>query len=165
MYVPRNSWLETNVKLAINLLLSVKDSGCQNRQCSERQGINVDPSNLLQIPLPENIFYLMSLNTCSLTSHFLSIELKITDNFRPSLIGIREIKITNEIETLYNIAGYNMLPNNNQSNKGGIALYIKNSIPVTVKSQQTSTRKGIETIFADLNTQIGIITVAIVYTN
>ena len=34
------------------------------------------------------------------------------------------MKMTNEIETLYNIAGYNMFTNNNQSNKGGVALYI-----------------------------------------
>ena len=38
MNVPRNSWLETNVRFAINVLLSVIESGCQNRQCSERQG-------------------------------------------------------------------------------------------------------------------------------
>ena len=38
MYMPRNSWLETNVRFAINLLLSVQDFGCQKRQCSERQG-------------------------------------------------------------------------------------------------------------------------------
>ena len=29
MYVPRNSWLETNIRFVINLLLSVTDSGCQ----------------------------------------------------------------------------------------------------------------------------------------
>ena len=38
MNVPRNSWLVTKVWFTINLLLSVNDSGCQKRQCSERQG-------------------------------------------------------------------------------------------------------------------------------
>ena len=65
----------------------------------------------------------------------------------------------NEIETLYNIAGYNMFTNNNQSNKGGVALYVKSSIPVMVKPAQTIIQNGIETIFADLNTPSGIITV------
>ena len=83
--------------------------------------------------------------------------------FRPTVIGICETKITNEIETLYNIAGYNMFTNNNQSNKGGVALYIKNSIPVMVKPAQTIIRNSIETIFADLNTPSGIITVGLVY--
>ena len=62
----------------------------------------------------------------------LNLELDITDHFRPSVILICETKITNETESLYNIAGYNMLPNNNESNKGGPALYIKNNIPVMV---------------------------------
>ena len=79
----------------------------------------------------------MSLNICSLKSNFLNLQLEITDHFRPSVIGICETKINNGIETLYNIAGYNMFTNNNQSNKGGVALYIKNSIPVMVKPVQT----------------------------
>ena len=105
----------------------------------------------------------MSLNICSLKSNLLNLLLEITDHFRLSVIGICETKITNEIDTLYNIAGYNMFSNNNQSNKGGVALYIKNSIPVTVKPAQTIIRKGIATIFADLNTQSGIITVVLMY--
>ena len=52
-----------------------------------------------------------------------------------------------------------MFTNNNQSNKFGVALSIKNSIPVMVKPAQTIIRNAIETIFADLNTQSGIITV------
>ena len=56
-----------------------------------------------------------------------------------------------------------MFTNNNQSNKGGVALYIKNIIPVKVKPAQTIIRNGIETIFADLNTTSGIITVGLVY--
>ena len=71
--------------------------------------------------------------------------------------------MTNEIETLYNIAGYNMFTNTSQYNKGGVALYIKNSIPVMVKPAQTIIQNGIETIFADLNTPCGIITVGLVY--
>ena len=58
-----------------------------------------------------------------------------------------------------------MVPNNNQSNKGGIGLYITNNIPVMVKPEQTFTRNGIETIIADQNTPIlsGIIIVGLVY--
>ena len=56
-----------------------------------------------------------------------------------------------------------MFTNNNQSNKGGVVLYIKNNIPVLVKPVQTIIRNGIETIFADLNTPSGTITVGLVY--
>ena len=56
----------------------------------------------------------MSLNICTLKSNFLNLQLEITDHFYPSVIGICETKITDEIETLYNIAGYNMFTNNNQ---------------------------------------------------
>ena len=38
MYVSKNSLSVTKVWFTINLLLSVNDSGCQKRQCSERQG-------------------------------------------------------------------------------------------------------------------------------
>ena len=103
----------------------------------------------------------MSLNICSLKSNFLNLQLEITDHFRPSVIGICETKITNEIETLYNIAGYNMFTNNNQYNKGGVALYIKNSIAVMVKPEQTIIRNGIDTIFADLSTPSGIIIITV----
>ena len=71
--------------------------------------------------------------------------------------------MSNEIETLNNIAGYNMFTNNNQSKKGAVAMNIKNSLPGTVKPAQTFIRNGIETIFADLNTPSGIITVGLVY--
>ena len=91
-----------------------------------------------------SIFFVMSLNICSLKSNFLNLQLEITDHFRPSIIIIPETKMTNEIETLYNIAGYKMFTNNNQSNKGGVTLYIKNSIPVMVKPAQTIIRNGMK---------------------
>ena len=71
--------------------------------------------------------------------------------------------MTYEIETLYNIAGCNMFTNNNKSNRVGVALNIKNSIPVMVKPAQSIIRNGNETIFADLNIPSGIITVGLVY--
>ena len=52
---------------------------------------------------------------------------------------------------------------NNQSKKGGLALYIKNRIPSIVKSEQTFIRNGIETIFADLTTPSDTITVGLVH--
>ena len=59
---------------------------------------------------------------------------------------------------MYNLTGYNILTNNNRSNKGGQTLYIKNNIPAKRKSA-FFIGGGIETIFADLNTPNGIITV------
>ena len=47
------------------------------------------------------------------------------------------------IEQLYNLEGYNLITNNNQLNKGGLALYIKSNIPVTIKSELTFIRNGI----------------------
>ena len=76
------------------------------------------------------------------------------------VIYICETKITAEIESFYNLTG---MLTNNQSNKGGLALYIKNNIPATIKPAQTFIRGGIETIFADLNTPNGITTVGLVY--
>ena len=94
----------------------------------------------------------MSLNICCQKTNFLNLQLEITDKFRPTVIGICETKITNEIESLYNLTGYSIPTNNNTSNDDGLALYIKNHIPATIKPAQTFIRGGIETIFADLNT-------------
>ena len=53
--------------------------------------------------------YQKDCSICSLKRvKFLNIQLEITDHFRHSVIGICETKITNEIETFHNIAGYNM---------------------------------------------------------
>ena len=40
---------------------------------------------------------------------------------------------------------------NNQLNKGGLALYIKSNIPVTIKPELTFIRNGIESIFFRIN--------------
>ena len=56
-----------------------------------------------------------------------------------------------------------MLTNNTVSNKGGLTLYIKNNIPAMLKPEQTfNARNCIETIFAELDTPSGIITVRLV---
>ena len=125
---------------------------------------NVGPTNILQIPLAENIFPLMHLTYVAFKNNFLNLQLEITaDHFRSSVIGICETKMTNEIYTLYNIAGYKIFADNNQSNKRGVPHDIKINIPVMVKPDQTFIRNGIETIFLDLNTPSGIITVGLVH--
>ena len=99
----------------------------------------------------------MSLNISSLKKHFQTLQTEITDNFRPSVIGLCETKIDPNIEQLYNLAGHNLITNNNQLNKGGLALYIKSNIPATIKPELTFIRNGIESIFAELTTTNGII--------
>ena len=81
-----------------------------------------------------------------------------TQNAGNSISGI-----DSNIEQLYNLVGYNLITNNNQSNKEGLALYIKRNIPVTIKPQQTFIRNGIESIFAELITTNGIIVVGLIY--
>ena len=57
-----------------------------------------------------------------------------------------------------------MLTNNKQSNKGGLALYIKINILMMVNQDQIFTRNGIETICWSKHTSLsGIITVGLVY--
>ena len=69
--------------------------------------------------------------------HFQTLQTEITDSFHPSVIRLCEIKIDSNIEQLYNLAAYNLIMNNNQLNKGGLALYIKINIPLTIKPEQT----------------------------
>ena len=66
-------------------------------------------------------------------------------------------------EQLYNLAGYNFITNNTQLNMGGLALCIKGNISVTIQLEQTFILNGIESIFAELSTNNGIIVVGISY--
>ena len=117
--------LASNVELNLNNFNIINDFNDLIEIDPDRNNVNlqpncfnVEPSNLLRIPLADNIFSVMLLNICCLKSNFLNVQLEITDYFRPSVILICTTKITNEIETLYDIAGYSMFTNNNQSNKG-----------------------------------------------
>ena len=91
------------------------------------------------------------------------VQLYAVQDFRPSVIGRCETKFHSNIEQLYNLAGYNLITNNYQLNKGGLALYIKSNIPVTIKPEKTFIRNGIESIFAELTTTNGIIVVGLMY--
>ena len=44
------------------------------------------------------------------------------------IFAFTETKLTNEIETLYNIPGYSMFTSNFQRNSGGVALYVHSNI-------------------------------------
>ena len=105
---------------------------------------NVDPNDLLINQIYATTFSCLSLNISSLKKHFLTLQTEITDNFRPSVIGLCETQINPNIEQLYNLSGYNLITYNNQLNNGGLALYIKSNIPVTIKPEQTFIRNGIE---------------------
>ena len=85
--------------------------------------INVNPNDLLINQLSATAFSSLSLNILSLKKHFQILQTEITDNFCPSVIGLCETIIDSNIEQLYNLAGYNLITNNNQLNKGGLALY------------------------------------------
>ena len=100
--------LANNVELNLNNFNKINDFNHLTDIDPDRNNVNlqpncfnVDPSNLLQIPFADNIFSLMSLSICSLKSNFLNFKLEITDYFRPSVIGICEMKMTNEIEHVY----------------------------------------------------------------
>ena len=125
--------------------------------------INADPTDLLINQLSATPFSCLSLNISSLKKHFQTLQTEITDHFRPSVIGVCETKIDSNIEQLYNLARYYLLTNNNQLNKGGLDLYIKSNIPVTIKPELTFIRNGIESIFAELTTTNCIIVVGLIY--
>ena len=125
--------------------------------------INVDPNDLLINQLSATTFSCLSLNIFCLKKHFQTLQTEITDHFPPSVIRLYETKINSNIEQLYNLAGYTLITNNNQLNKGGLALYIKSNIPGTIKPELTFIRNGIESIFAELTTTNGIIVVGLIY--
>ena len=97
--------------------------------------------------LSATTFSCLTLNFSSLKKHFQTLQTEITYYFRPSVIGLCVTKIDSNIEQQYNLAGYNILTNNNQLNKGILALYIKSNILITIKAGLTFIRNGIESFF------------------
>ena len=55
--------------------------------------INEDPNDLLINQLSATTFSCLSLNISSLKKHFQTLQTEITDNFRPSVIGLCEKKL------------------------------------------------------------------------
>ena len=80
----------------------------------------------------QNNFTCMALNVASLKENFLSLQINITDHFAPSVLGLCETKLTNELQDLYNLPVYNLYTNN-MSNKGGVSLCINNKLTVVPK--------------------------------
>ena len=97
-----------------------------------------------------NNFTCMALNIASLKENFLSLQINITDHFAPTVLGLCETKLTNELQDLYNLSGYNMYTNNNMSNKGGVCLFINDRLTVVPRPELSFIRPGIETLFVDI---------------
>lgn len=161
-----------------NLVLELRDNNINYDRNNQLDDIDPDRNNTINLPtcnyvypeaitntlIPSTSFSCLALNVCSLKDKFQNLQLDYITKFRPSVIGLCETKITNDIQKLYNIEGYEMIALNNQSNKGGLALYIKNNFTATIRPQQSVIRDGIETLFADITTpNDGIITVGVVY--
>ena len=75
--------------------------------------INVDPNDLLINQLSATTCIRLSMNISSLKKHFQTLQTEITDNFQTSVIGLCETKIDSNIAHLYNLAGYNLITNDN----------------------------------------------------
>ena len=61
-----------------------------------------------------------------------------------------------------NPAGFNLITNNNEFNKRRFSVYVINSIPITIKPDETFLHNGIESIFAELTTTNGVIVVGLI---
>jgi hypothetical protein len=110
-----------------------------------------------------NNFSCMSLNVASLKENYTSLQVNITDHFSPTVLGLCETKLTDELQDLYNLPGYNLFTNNNMSNKGGVCLFINNRLTVVPKPELSFIRPGIETIFVDIFSDNEIKTVGMIY--
>ena len=90
-----------NINVQNNRLLNVNPDYNHDFQLPNCN--NVDPKDLLINQLSPTTFSCLSLNVSSLKKHFLTLQTEITDNFRPSVIGLCEkklIRILNNYITL-----------------------------------------------------------------
>ena len=109
-----------NINVQIDRLLNVDPD--HNDDFQLPNCINVDPNDLLFNQLSATTFSCLSLKVSSLKKHIQTLQTEITDYFHYLVIGLCETKIDSNIEQLYNFACCNLITNNNQLNKGGLAL-------------------------------------------
>jgi len=108
--------------------------------------------NLPQQTIEPNTFSCLSINIDGIKnkSEEFQLQLNLNNNFRPSVLGVCETKLTDIRASMHNIPGYQLITNNYMGNKGGVALYIREGITFIPKPQLTFIIPGIETVFADI---------------
>ena len=75
----------------------------------------------------DKVFNVISFNICSVPQHFDEfITACIPIDSPPSAICLSQTKLTNDIDNLYQLEGYNKFTLNNTRDSGGLAIFVKN---------------------------------------
>ena len=69
-----------------------------------------------------------------------------------SVIGFCETHLTSDTESQYQLPGFKLFTNNNESNSGGIALYIRESLKGSVITDLSVSKPHCESLFIDIQT-------------
>ena len=93
---------------------------------------------------------IMSFNIRSMKSNFVNFEAELLD-FKKifDIMGFCETHLTDSIEALYKIDGFNRFALNNESNKGGVCIYLRDNLVCKERQDLSIVEEHLEVIFIE----------------
>ena len=93
-------------------------------------------------------FTVLSFNMRCVTTNFTQFKAEMLTHAY-DIIGLCETKMTNEMEKLYMLPNYNFYLTNVASNKGGVCIYIKDTIACKILPKLSIKSEHFESIFVE----------------
>ena len=122
----------------------------------------------LNVPQVENnnLFSILNLNINSLSKNLDSFVsyFKNMLNFQLDVVSFCETKLSDEIDELFTIEGFNKFTLNNQRSSGGLAIFIKKSFSdVFIRNELTKRLQCIESFFVEIEQSKKNIIIGVIY--
>ena len=101
--------------------------------------------------MDKNILSICSFNVNSLSKNLEEFKYTFMHDHKFSIVGFVETKITQDIENLFSIDGYEMYHNSHMRNSGGVSMYISNDfLGHFERKDLRKSNKHIECIFVEI---------------
>ena len=96
-----------------------------------------------------NNLSIMNFNIRSMQHNFSSFESDVLKSHAPDILGLCETKLTDCSEKVYTIPNYNCYTTNIASNKGGVCLYLKETIKCRPRLDLNVATEHLESVFVE----------------
>ena len=109
----------------------------------------IDVNNLGEM-INNNYLCTLSHNIRSMFKNFINFKVEVLENGKSiDLIGLCETHLTDDKEKLYALDHYNLYTTNILSNKGGVCIYVRDSIPCRQRSDLSRKLEHLEAVFVE----------------
>ena len=112
----------------------------------------------------KNHLTLLSHNIRSMYTNFDNLKAEAFGcGMRLDVLGLCETHLTDDTENLYKLNGYNFYSTNISSNKGGVCMFIINTIPCKLRSDLTIRTEYLETVFVECTVNNDKLVIGMIY--